>query len=81
MNFCAAILTLKMEEDTHLGVAYFITVREVRMKRETHTDVCKVWRRPWDSSNVSDVVCEVSCTTDVFGRMFAVRLSYALEGV
>ena len=58
VNFCVAILILKTEENTqhcwHIMLYYF------KKGKNTKKDLCSVWRRCHDWSNVSEVVCEGS---------------------
>ena len=70
VNFCAAILTLKMEEDVqhfqHIVLRYFKKGKNATEMQKTDLHGCM--RRCWDRSNVSKVVCEVSCTIDVLAK-------------
>ena len=63
VNFCVAILILKMEENMqhfqHIMLYYF---QKGENSTETHKkDLCSVWWRCCDWLNTSKVVCEVSC--------------------
>ena len=62
VNFCVAILMLKMEEN----MQHFIHIMLYYLKKDknvtgTHKKVlCSIWRRCYNWLNVSKVVCEVS---------------------
>ena len=85
MNYCAAILILKMEENMQhfqcIMLYYFQkgkNVTEMQKKK-----ICAVYGEgAIDWSNVSKVVCKVSWYYWRFGQnFFAVGPSYALEDV
>ena len=45
MNFCVAILILKMEENMqHFGVLCFIVSRKVKLQLKTQKKICAVYR-------------------------------------
>ena len=80
VNFCIAILILKMEENKwrfwHIMLYYF---KKGKNTTETHKkDFCNIRRRSCDWPNVSEVVCEVSCWiscwTMLHGRVDQLRL-------
>ena len=61
MNFCAAILILKMEENMqHLVYYALLNFKKGNTTEMQKKDLCSVWRRCCDWSNVSKVVCKVS---------------------
>ena len=75
VNFCVVILILKMEENRqhfqHIVLYYF---KKSKNATETHRkDLCIVWRRGRDWSNVSTVFCAVLCWRFLTGRCSTVR--------
>ena len=70
MNFCAAILILKTEENTqhfwHIMLYYF---KKGKAQLKHKKDVCSVWRRCCDWLNESEVLCEVCWYCWHFGQM------------
>ena len=71
VNFCVAILTLKMEENTqhfwHIMLYYFKKGKnETEMKKKK--DLCSAGRRCRVWLNVSKVVCKVSCCRLLAGQ-------------
>ena len=75
VSFCVAILILKMEEN----MQYFQHIRLYYFKKGKNTtemqkkDLCSVWRRCCDRSNVSKVACEVLCWRFLTGGCSTVR--------
>ena len=62
-------LILKIEGNTqHFGILCFIISRKVTMQLKHKKYSCSVWRRCCDRSNVSKVVCKVSCWRFLAGR-------------
>ena len=62
MNFCVAILLLKMEENTQHFLVYYALLFQERLKHnwDAQKDLCRVWRKFCEWSSVSKVVCKVS---------------------
>ena len=60
MSFCVVILILKTEgrSDIFIKLYYF---KKGKNATEAKKDLCSVWRRCCDWSNVSKVIWEVSC--------------------
>ena len=70
LNFCVAILILKMEEDTQyfwcIMLYYF---KKGKNKTETQKkDLYSLWRRCCDWSNISKVAREVLCWRFLAGQ-------------
>ena len=71
-NFCVAILILKVEENMqHFGhiMLYYFKKGKNTTEMQKKKGSCSVWRRCCDLSNVSKVVCEVSCYYWHFGQV------------
>ena len=66
MNFYGAILILK---SNIFSILCFIISRKVKTQlKRKKKDLCSVWRRCCDWSNVPEVVCEVLCWRFLSGR-------------
>ena len=70
VNFCAAILTLKMEENTqHFCHIMLYYIKKGKKTTETQRkDWCSLWKRCCDGLNVSKVVSEVVCSRFLAGQ-------------
>ena len=76
VNFCKAILILKMKENTQ----YFWSIMLYNFKKgknatEIQKKMCSIWRRCCDGLNVSEVVCEVLCWRFIARQCSMVRLT------
>ena len=61
MNFCVAILILKMEENKHFWYIMLYYFKRGKHITETQKRFVQCMEKCCDWSNVSKVVCEVSC--------------------
>ena len=63
VNFYLAILILKMEENAHFWhiMLYYFKKGKNASEMQKKKDFYNIWRRCCDLTNVSKVVCEVSC--------------------
>ena len=74
MNFCAAILMLKLSNICSIFcVLCFIISGKVNTQLKRKKDLCRVWRRFCDWSNMPEVVCEVSWYHWHFGQISLCR--------